>query len=230
MQADSVQVPGREAHNRLWPHRRCKDGAEDHPDAGRKLLKDDIVKFEQMVMKYNHIYHWNQNQLDALVSFAFNIGNIDQLTNKGKRNIPEISRKMLEYNKIEKNGRKEKSPGLYSRRKQERALFDRPVQQTIQAASTEPDPEVPTHIQLNYQPGKTYQAVVDGLRIRTKRASQDPIVLPNGNILGIVNSGKKVRNQATARVGDQIWMYIGLDAKGREQWLCADNGQKAYVK
>ena len=35
-------------------------------------------------------------QFDALVSFAFNIGNIDQLTANGTRDIKTISQKMLQ--------------------------------------------------------------------------------------------------------------------------------------
>ena len=86
------------------------------------------------------------------------------------------------------------------------------------------------HIQLNYQPGQQYTDVVDGLRIRTKKASQDPDVLPNGKILGTLKKGSKVKNLATARVGNQIWMYIGLNSKKQEQWICADTGAKAYIQ
>ncbi len=86
------------------------------------------------------------------------------------------------------------------------------------------------HIQLNYQKGIQYTDTADGLRIRTKKASQDPSVLPNGEILGTMQKGTKVKNLATARVGDQIWMYIGLDKNGREQWVCADTGAKAYIQ
>lgn len=87
-----------------------------------------------------------------------------------------------------------------------------------------------THIQLNYQPGQQYTDVVDGLRIRTKLSSQSPDVLPKGKILGTLKKGSKVKNQATARVGDQIWMYIGLNSKKQEQWVCADTGAKAYIQ
>lgn len=188
-------------------------------------LKDDLLKFERMVMKYDSKYHWNQNQFDALVSFAFNIGNIDQLTANGSRSIQTIAQKMLQYDKIAGKS----SPGLRKRRETEQALFLKPVQQNIQAASTEPVPEVPEHVQLNYQPGKSYTVAVDGLRIRTKKSSQSPLMLPKADITGIAEKGTTVKNQATTRVGDQIWMYIDLDEKGREQWICADNGYKAYA-
>lgn len=88
-----------------------------------ELLKKDVAKFEKVVEKYNSTYKWNQNQFDALVSFAFNIGNIDQLTNNGKRSIAEISAKITAYNKA--GGRV--LTGLTKRRAAEKALFDTAV-------------------------------------------------------------------------------------------------------
>lgn len=189
------------------------------------FLRDDLAKFEKNVMKYDQKYHWNQNQFDALVSFAFNIGSIDQLTDKGKRDIHTISKKILAYNKMDVNGVKKESSGLTKRRKAEQALFLKSVTQNVQAASMEP-----VHIQLNYKLGKKYKTAVDDLRIRTKRAVQPVTVIPSGGILGILKKGTKVKNQATARVGDQIWMYIGLDSQDREQWVCADTGSKTYIR
>lgn len=75
------------------------------------------------IMKYDVRYNWNQNELDALVSFAFNIGSIDQLTANGSRSKSVISNKMLKYNKA---GGKVYN-GLTRRRKAERTLFLTPV-------------------------------------------------------------------------------------------------------
>jgi GH24 family phage-related lysozyme (muramidase) len=83
------------------------------------LLKADIQKFEKNVNKYNRKYHFNQNQYDALVSFAFNIGSIDQLTNKGKRSIEVIAEKIRLYCRA--NGKV--LAGLQARRLAERKLF-----------------------------------------------------------------------------------------------------------
>ena len=47
-----------------------------------KLLKKDLAKFEEKVNKYSG-YNWTQNEFDALVSFAYNVGNIDTLTRRG---------------------------------------------------------------------------------------------------------------------------------------------------
>jgi len=188
------------------------------------FLKEDLEKFESHVMDYDYIYHWNQNQFDSMVSFAYNVGTINDLTEYGVRSAKKISEKMLLYNKASGNV----LSGLTERRKAERALFLKPARQDMQAASTEPG--AMGHVQMNYQPGKTYKIAVDGLRIRTKEARQDPISLPNAGIIGIAKRGTAVTNHATTRVGDAIWMCIGLDGKGRERWICADTGSKVYVK
>jgi GH24 family phage-related lysozyme (muramidase) len=88
-----------------------------------EYLKQDLNKYEKAVEKYNYIYHWNQNEFDALTSFAYNIGSIDQLTNNGKRTKAQISDKILAYNKA---GGKVLT-GLTRRRKAEKALFDKEI-------------------------------------------------------------------------------------------------------
>lgn len=91
--------------------------------ADELLVKVLTQKYVPLVAKYDSKYHFNQNQIDALVSFAYNIGSIDKLTNNGKRTIVEISKKFPEYNKA---GGKVLT-GLTNRRKAERELFDTPV-------------------------------------------------------------------------------------------------------
>lgn len=76
-------------------------------------------KYLPKVMKYNSKYKWNQNEIDALVSFAYNIGSIDVLTANGTRSRATIAAKMLQYNKA---GGKALN-GLTRRRKAERELF-----------------------------------------------------------------------------------------------------------
>ncbi len=88
-----------------------------------EFLRNDCAKAEAAVMKYYSTYKWNQNQFDALVSFAFNIGNIDGLTAKGTRSVGVIAQKILLYNKA---GSKVLA-GLTKRRQAEAKLFTTPV-------------------------------------------------------------------------------------------------------
>lgn len=83
------------------------------------MLLADLEQFENKVEKYNGKYKWNQNEFDALVSFAFNIGSIDQLTANGTRERSVIAEKFLLYNKAAGKV----LPGLTKRREEERALF-----------------------------------------------------------------------------------------------------------
>lgn len=88
-------------------------------EEARKLLEADLLSFEKKVSKYDSKYDFNQNEFDALVSFAYNVGNIDQLTAKGTRSREKIAECMLLYNK---SGGKVLN-GLVKRREAEYNLF-----------------------------------------------------------------------------------------------------------
>ena len=88
-------------------------------EEARKLLEADLLSFEKKVSKYDSKYDFNQNEFDALVAFAYNVGNIDQLTAKGTRTRDKIAECMLSYNKS--GGRV--LNGLTKRREAERNLF-----------------------------------------------------------------------------------------------------------
>lgn len=92
-------------------------------EQAEEYLREDCKAAEAQVNKYQGKYQFNQNQYDALVSFAFNIGSIDQLTDKGKRSIPVISQKILAYN----HAGGYTLAGLTRRRQAEKALFDEPM-------------------------------------------------------------------------------------------------------
>jgi GH24 family phage-related lysozyme (muramidase) len=83
------------------------------------LLLEDLDQYERNVNSWNYIYKWNSNEFDALVSFAFNIGSIDQLVGYGKRSKDIIPDKMLMYCHAGGNT----LAGLKRRREAERALF-----------------------------------------------------------------------------------------------------------
>ena len=84
-----------------------------------ELLKSDLVCFEKKVMRYNDVYHYNQNEFDALVSFAYNVGSIDGLTKNGTRSKAEIAKCMTMYNRSGGHV----LDGLTKRRNKEKELF-----------------------------------------------------------------------------------------------------------
>ena len=84
-----------------------------------EFLIQDLKKFEIMVSKYDARYSWTQNEFDALVSFAYNIGNITGLTKAGTRNKTQIANAMLLY--VRAAGKI--LNGLVKRRQEEHDLF-----------------------------------------------------------------------------------------------------------
>lgn len=96
-----------------------KPGSVITKEKALELLKQDIAGFVAKVNKYQGKYHWNQNQFDALVSFAYNVGSIDGLTNNGKRSNDQIADKFVAYS----NSGGKFIQGLYNRRIKERNLF-----------------------------------------------------------------------------------------------------------
>jgi lysozyme len=85
------------------------------------FLIQDVQRVEPTINSYDGIYHWTQNEFDALASFAFNcgIGNLKKLLKYGQRTKSQIADAILLYNKA--NGRVLR--GLVRRRKAERELF-----------------------------------------------------------------------------------------------------------
>ena len=98
-----------------------KKGMKIDKATADQWLEDCLnYKYLPKVMKYQKRYGFNTSQIDALVSFAYNIGSIDQLTDNGRRSIREIESKIPEYNKA---GGKI-LPGLVRRRLAETNLFN----------------------------------------------------------------------------------------------------------
>lgn len=100
-------------------------------EAAEKMLISDLQSYEDKVNKYNNIYKWNQNEFDALVSFCYNIGNIDQLTAKGTRTKTEVRDKIRAY--VYCNGYK--LQGLINRRQKEYELFIAPCTSALDNSS-----------------------------------------------------------------------------------------------
>ena len=88
-----------------------------------KYFAKDLVRAENTINMYHTAYKFNQNQFDALVCFAFNIGNIKQLTHNGTIPKSQISDRMLLF--IHSGGREIR--GLIIRRNKEYKLYTTPI-------------------------------------------------------------------------------------------------------
>lgn len=118
-----------------------KKGLKITKEKAEEWLEECLnVLYAPKIMKYDVRYNWNQNEFDAMISFAYNIGSIDQLTANGSRSKSVISNKLLEYNKA---GGKVYN-GLTRRRKAERDLFLTPV------------PKEPAEEERKREPGTNY--------------------------------------------------------------------------
>ena len=93
------------------------------PEA-RKLMEKDLDAARKTVLKLKETagYDWNENQVDALTSFTYNLGagNLRKLTDNGTRGDEEIADMLPEY----KYAGGKISDGLIKRREAELKLFN----------------------------------------------------------------------------------------------------------
>ena len=101
--------------------RGVKRGMKITEEEASALLASDLLNSEKAVERYDSVYHWNQNEFDALVSFTFNCGaaNLRSLLRNGRRNRSQIAATLPLYRKA--GGKVLK--GLERRRAAEKALF-----------------------------------------------------------------------------------------------------------
>lgn len=117
-----------------------KQGDKISAAQAEAYLRADLEKYEKKVDKYSK-YNWNQNEFDAMVSFAYNLGSIDKLTADGTRTKAVIAEKILLYNKA---GGKVLE-GLNKRRKAERELFLTPINKKSGSAAGQSENVIVTY-------------------------------------------------------------------------------------
>jgi len=109
---------------------------------GYGTKREEVAKSQKSVIDHalKHGYNWDQKKIDALTSFAYNLGPaaLSQLTANGTRSDEEIAKKLLEYNKVRKGTELVEERGLTARRTQEFAMFAGTTQQAPTLAATQP--------------------------------------------------------------------------------------------
>lgn len=176
-------------------------------------LVADLKRFEDAVNATGLAL--NQNQFDALVSFAYNCGagNLKKLVNG--RSLSQIADAMLAYNK----GSGKVLPGLVKRRQAERDLFCSGLAASEPASTLSP-----------YQIGKTYTLQSDmyvrqtpnGTKVKFDSLTADG--KKNGRYDDEGNAILKKGTRVTCKGMSENWMKIPSG------WVCAYNSSKTYIK
>ena len=98
-------------------------GMKITPEKAEDLLKEDLVRFEDAVNKYV-TKPLTQNQFDALVSFAFNVG-VNAFANSTMLRLLCLGHYFQAASQFSRwvHGGGQKLPGLVRRREEERKLF-----------------------------------------------------------------------------------------------------------
>ena len=145
-------------------------------------LLEDLVIAQTKVSKLDSKYHWNQNEYDAITSFAFNVGSLTALTKFSTRTKEEIASSMLLY--VNAGGKK--MQGLVNRRKAEHDLFLTPV----------PNQD------NSYQIGQKVKVIVSGLRLRSEATTKSAELrkLRKGNTYSV--------NHVVLDPDGNIWLQI----------------------
>lgn len=101
-----------------------KEGQVITKERAEELLRDDVKRFEDQVLRLVKV-PLTQGQLDALVSFTYNLGaaNLGNSTLLRLLNAGDYKGAAAQFDRWTKAGGKE-LPGLVKRRAAERALFE----------------------------------------------------------------------------------------------------------
>lgn len=181
-------------------------------DQAVQFLRTDLEEAEKAVKKWDSIYHWNENEFSALVSFTFNCGagSLKNLIKSGSRTKAEIAKYILLYNKGI-NGKA--LAGLTSRRRAERELFIKAVPNT--QPNTSNGLNEPSSTLYGFVIDAVYEIVASSLNFRNT-----PV---NGTIRSSHRKGTLVTVREIKKIGSQIW------ARTDGGWICAQ-GKGVYIK
>ena len=89
---------------------------------------------------------------------------------------------------------------------------------------------VSSHVPIAYLANHIYTVCVDDLNVRTKNTIENISSISKGPVARRIHTGSRITCIRAEKVDNSVWIYMGINYTGKEEWLCADNGSKSYVK
>ena len=187
-----------------------------------KFLAEDVAVHASRVEKYQHIYNFNENEYNALVSFAYNIGNIDSLTLHGTRTKGQIQQHIGDFCYCK--GRR--IEGLAKRRCLEAQLFANKDVSTTES-------ELKGNSSIRYEVGHVYELQTNVIvratpSVKGKKVGYAGLTAdgrkhdPEKN--GSLNKGTKVTCKDVRFVNGNTWI------KCPSGWLAAVYNGEVYIR
>lgn len=192
---------------------------QDQADA---YLAEDVAVHASRVEKYQKIYNFTENEYNALVSFAYNVGNIDSLTLNGTRTKQQILQHIGDF--CYSRGRR--IDGLATRRWLEAQLFAKKDDSTTES-------ELKENPTISYKVGNVYELQANVIvratpSIKGKKVGYAGLTAdgkkhdPDKN--GSLNKGTKVTCKDVKVVNGNIWI------KCPSGWLAATYNGEVLIR
>lgn len=199
-----------------------KNGDVITQDQADAILAEDVLSHASRVEKYQSIYNFNENEYNALVSFAYNIGNIDSLTLNGTRTKQQILQHIGDF--CYSKGRR--LEGLAKRRYLEAQLFAMKDDSTTNS-------ELKENPTISYKVGNVYELQANVIvratpSIKGKKVGYAGLTAdgkkhdPEKN--GSLNKGTKVTCKDVKFVNGNIWI------KCPSGWLAANYNGEVLIR
>lgn len=150
-----------------WGHtKNVYEGMSITQDEADRLLVEDVQVYANAVNKYVSKFNFNQNQFDALVSFAYNcgVGSLDSVCSCNT--LDEIRAELPLY----VNGGGVRLPGLVRRRNEELALFNEGCTTSFTYNINNTEGEV---FERSYSENGIATVIVDELNVRNVPSTEN---------------------------------------------------------
>lgn len=86
------------------------------------------------------------------------------------------------------------------------------------------------YVPMKYVNNHIYMVRVDDLNVREKYALENLKDIAKCPITRKLNTGDRVTCLKSVEIDGAMWICMGINNSGKEEWCCGDNGRKSYVK